>query len=35
MTYAAEATALLLYPPAVAMASMVSDAETAMGLELE
>ena len=30
MTYFAEATALLVYPVATAIASMVSDAETAM-----
>ena len=35
MVYAAEATALLLYPVATAMASIVSVEETAMGLELE
>ncbi len=35
MVYAAEATALLLYPGAAAMASIVSDDETAIGLELE
>lgn len=35
IVYVAEAIALLLYPPAAAMASMVSVEETAMGLELE